>query len=135
MKVTKEMQKQEALERMKMLQLHKNAINEFRIQGVVNLSERFGVLYWLNEQQQQIVKDFEIRHHAVVYHAIHNFTEFGEMLALLFVSSYQEEWEEEQEELQRGMAIAYVKNLDDENCSEFGSIGIQPSFGGLRRTA
>jgi hypothetical protein len=37
--------------------------------------------------------------------------------------------------LKDGYACAYVMNLDDEWCSEFGSIGIKPQFGGVVRTA
>lgn len=81
------------------------------------------------------MKAFEEKHNAVVYHAIHNYTEFGELLAFLYVSSEQDEWAYDRDDLKAGYACAYVKNLDDDCCSEFGSIGIRPQFGGLVRTA
>lgn len=133
--MTRQEQKTEAIARMQMLKLHKNPIRKFIEEDVVNLSEGPGILYWLNEVQIEYVKAFEEKHQAVVYHAIHNYTEFGELLAFLYVSDSQEEWEYDREDLKSGYACAYVKNLDDDCCSEFGSIGIKPQFGGLVRTA
>jgi len=133
--MTKQEQKIEAIARMKMLKLHENPIREFVEEDTVNLSEGHGILYWLDDQKMEYVKAFEEKHHAVVYHAIHNYTEFGELLAFLYVSSEKDEWEYDRQDLKDGYACAYVKNLDDDCCSEFGSIGIRPSFGGLVRTA
>ena len=48
-------QKQEAIERMKLLNLHGNVIKAFEKEGIVNLSENGGLLYWLNSEQQAIV--------------------------------------------------------------------------------
>ena len=131
----KEKQKQEALERMKMLKLSPNIIKEFEKENKVNLSENGGILYWLDSEQQEIVDKFEAEHNALVYHVIHDFTMFGELYSFLFVSKYEEEWEYEKEDLKDGYALAYVQNVTDEICSEFGSIGIRPQFGGLVRTA
>ena len=127
-------QKQEALERMKLLNLSKNIIKEFDKEGIVNLSENGGILYWLDSDQQAIVDEFEKEHDALVYHVIHDFTEFGELYSLLYVSKHEEEWEDEKDEIKIGIALSYVKNMDDDFCSEFGSIGIRPQFGGLVRT-
>ena len=55
-------QKQEANARMKLLKLHENVIREFEKEGIVNLSENGGFLYWLNGDQQAIVDDFEAEH-------------------------------------------------------------------------
>ena len=126
-------QKQEALERMKMLKLHGNIIKEFDKEGIVNLSESGGFLYWLDSNQQAIVDEFETEHDALVYHVIHDCTEFGELYSLLYVSKYEEEWEDDRNDLKDGYALVYVKNMDDDFCSEFGSIGVKPQFGGLVR--
>ena len=128
-------QKQEAIERMKLLNLHGNVIKEFEKEGIVNLSENGGLLYWLNSEQQTIVNEFEQKHNALVYHVIHTLTEFGEMYALLYVSEYEDEWSYDKDDIQCGYPLAYVKNVDDDFCSEFGSIGIKPQYGGLVRTA
>ena len=99
-------QKLEALKRMKLLNLHPTVIDEFMQQDKLNLSEFGGFLYWLDESQQRVVEDFERKYNALVYHVIHSFTEFGELLTFLYVSDYP----------------------------EFGSVGIRPNIGGLIRT-
>ena len=135
MKITIEKKKEEALKRMKLLELYPNVIKEFEKDNVINLSENGGFLYWLNDEQKQIVTEFEEEHDALVYHVIHDFTEFGELLTFLYVSDYDEEWEYDLEDLKDGYACAYVKNLTDDMCSEFGSVCFRPQFGGLVRTA
>ena len=135
MNITKEQKKQEALERMKMLMLSPNIIKEFAKDGIVNMSETRGFLYWLDDEQKEYVSDFEEEHNALVYHVIHNYTEVGEMLTFLYVSDYVEEWGYDRDDLKAGYACAYVKNLDEDAFSEFGSVGIKPEFGGLVRTA
>lgn len=128
-------QRNEAIKRMKQLELHENAIREFEKENIVNLSEGYGALYWLDEKQQEYVTAFEKKYNAVVYHVIHNKTEFGELLAFLYVSDSIEEWGYDNDDLNEGYACAYVENLDEPAFSEFGSIGIKPQFGGVVRTA
>ena len=135
MKIIIEKKKQEAIERMKLLDLYPNVIKEFEKENVVNLSENGGFLYWLNDEQKEIVSDFEQEHDSLVYHVIHDYAAFGELLTLFYVSDYEEEWEDDVEDLKVGYALAYVKNLTDDYCSEFGSICFRKQFGGLVRTA
>ena len=131
--MTREEKKQEAIERMKLLRMHENVIREFREEDKLNLSENGGLLYWLDDNQREVVKDFEQRHNAVVYHVIHNFAEFGELLSLLYVSDAVDEWEMDRQDLKENTTLAYVRNLDDDMCSEFGYIGIKPKIGGIVR--
>ena len=134
--VNKEEMKQEAIERMKILRLHNNVIREFgRKDRQLNKSENGGILYWLDESEQQKVKEFEEEYGFVVYHVIHHFAEFGECYCYLYVNSDETLWEEDRQGLEDGYVFAYVYNKDDDFCSEFGSIGIRPQFGGLVRTA
>lgn len=135
MKITIEMKKQEAVARMKSLKLYPNIIREFEEKDVINLSENGGILYWLSDEQKQYVKEFEETYNTLVYHVIRSFTEFGELLTFLYVSDEQEEWEYDREDLKGGYTCAYVKNLDEDLFSEFGSVGIRMQFGGLVRTA
>ena len=127
------LQKEEAISRLKMLKVMPQIIKEFENENTVYSSES-GYLYFLSDEQEKIVKEFEEQHDAVVYHVIRSFTCFGELLALLYVSKHQDEWGYDREDLKEGEAIAYVKNLDDDICSEFGSIGVEERFGGLVRT-
>lgn len=134
MKATVQEQKNEAIRRMKLLKLHENPIREFEEKGRLNLSENGGILYWLDEKQQEYVKEFERKYNGLVYHVIRDFRECGETLSFLYVTDSAREWEYDRDDLKQGYAFAYVKNLDDDLCSEFGSIGIKPQFGGLVRT-
>ena len=124
----------ECLRRMKALKLSNNCINAFK-SGNLWESEGIGALYELNEEEKNIVKEFESNNKGYkVYHLIHNFSEFGELYSLLYVDTYTEEWEYFDKELEDGITFAYVYNKTDEFCSEFGSIGIKSQIGGLIRT-
>lgn len=127
-------QVKEALVRMNKLNLYENVIREFEEEGVINLSENGGILFWLDEEEEKIVRDFEEQYESIVYHVIKNNTEFGMLLSLLYVSKYKEEWEDDNTMLDEGMSMVYVKNLDFEDFSEFGTIGIKQRIGGLVRT-
>ncbi len=127
-------QKQEAIERMKMLKIYSQAIKEFEKENVINVSEHGGILFWLDNEQQEMVKRFEEKYNAVVYHVIHNYTEFGELYSLLYVSQHEQEWDYDKDDIKHDIALCYVVNKDEENFSEFGSIGIKPQYGGVIRT-
>lgn len=51
-------QVEEAVARMKLLGILKNPIKEFKNDGVINRSENV-VLYWLDDEEKQMVADFE----------------------------------------------------------------------------
>lgn len=129
----KEKMKQEAIGRMVSLNLHPKAINEFKDEGKLNMSLE-GFLYWLNEEQTQRVKKFEEETKCLVYHVIQNHMTIGQMLTFLYVSNVEEEWEMERNDLEVGLPIAYVVNVDHDICSEFGTVRIQKHLGGLLRT-
>lgn len=124
----------EAIARMKKLDLHPNTIKDLK-NGTVNVSRQHGALFWADENEQKIIAKFENEHNALVYHVIYTPTEFGELFSMLFVSQYDEEWELDNEDIDSGYPIAMVVNLTDEWCSDMGSIGVRKSFGGLVRTA
>jgi len=130
--VSREEQKREAIERMKSLRLHENVLREFENENKLNLSENGGILFWLDEKQEAEVRAFEAKREAVVYHVIHSYTEFGELLAMLYVSKSSHEWEYDREDLKQGYPYAYVKNFS--GGSEIGVIGIKSQNGGLVRT-
>lgn len=108
-------------------------INEFKDEEKLNLSLE-GFLYWLDEEQTQRVKKFEEETKCMVYHVIQNHMTIGQMLTFLYVSNVEEEWEMERNDLEVGLPIAYVVNVDHDICSEFGTVRIQKHLGGLLRT-
>lgn len=128
-------QEAEAIERMKLLELHPQVIRDFVNESVLHKSEGIGYLYCLNEDEMKMVKDFEDKYHALVYHAIKSFSPYGTMFAMLYVSDREFLWPIAKEEMKNGIQMCYVKNLDFGLFSECGYIGFKKSFGGLMRTA
>ena len=131
----RERQVKEAVERMKLLELYPTVISEFINEKVINKSEHIGILYWLDEDEKKFVKDFEDEHNAVVYHIIKTYTTIGCMLSVFYVSDDEAEWESDREDIKIGEQLCYVKNIDNDDCSEFGYICFQKNCGGLMRTA
>lgn len=129
-------QKEEAIKRMNLLLLNENIIKEFEEEKKLNLSvSNLGSLYWLNEEQKEMVKEFEEESGGLAYHLIHNLTTFGELYSIFYVSKHEEEWQYDYEDLQENIAFVYVKNVDDELSSEYGSIGFKNMNSGLVRTS
>ena len=123
----------EAIKRMKLLKLDTSCIEAF-CAGNVWESEGYGALYEVNQEEQEIIDNFEKNHpNCLVYHMIHNVYEFGECYSMLYVSPDKDEWQQDKEDIKDGYVFAYVENIDDDWCSEFGSIAIKPQFGGLMR--
>lgn len=124
----------EAIERMKMIGLNKDAIKDFKENGKAWKSETpMGILYWLDEKEEEMVKAFEERTGAIAYHLIKNNLEFGTCYSILYVSKNKEEWKLDRQDLVNYCPLVYVENIDDEYCSEYGYIGIRPIHSGLVR--
>ncbi len=141
---TKQLQKQEAIKRLKILQdkfgLMETVTKEFEKKDTLYYSEYFnrnmqGILYWVSNKKSlsKIVKEFEEKHKALVYHAILVPTVFGNTFNLLYVTEEKKEWQEDKEQLKEGLPLVYVVNLDDPVCSEFGGIQIGSANGGITR--
>lgn len=141
----KQKQKIECIERLKILKekgLLNEVVKDFEKNNLIYYSEQTklgGVLYWCTQSNGadnfvKLIEEFEQEHNAIVYHAIHCYTEYGELLNLMYVSSYEEEWEQDKQDLKENYVFSYVINLDDEMFSEFGSIGYDIKNGGLIRT-
>ena len=101
------LQKEEAISRLKALKVMPQIIKEFENENTVYSSES-GYLYFLSDEQEKIVKEFEEHHDAVVYHVIRSFTCFGELLALLYVSKHQDEWGYDREDQQELLCVLYL---------------------------
>lgn len=138
----KQKQKEEALKRMKLLQIMPQVIKDFKNNNKVYYSERqnsffLATLYWVDNHEEyvQLIKEFEKKHKALVYHAQLTHLTYGDNLALFYVSSEEEEWEQDKNDILNGQLFSRVLNLDDEMCSDFGYIGVKPCMGGVIRTA
>ena len=142
----KELQKNEALNRLRILQMNfellENVVTEFEQDDTLYYSEYInqntqGILYYISNSEEltNVIKQFEEKHQAKVYHAILTPLTYGRMFSLLYVSPYTEEWKRDRNELTEGLPLAYCMNLDDETTSEFGGIQIEKANGGITRTA
>ena len=140
-KVSKEIQKQEAIKRMKALGMFKPCIKAFDKYDEVQLSEPNGGLYEFSDDAElnAKVREFEEEYHALVYHVIHTPVRIDgipmDMYNFLYVSAHEEEWEMDMAYIQDSYAMAYVWNKTDDWLSEIGSIAVQERFGGLVRVA
>lgn len=119
---------------MKLLKLHRNPINEFKRENKINYSER-GILYWVEDELKEYIEKWEEETGYLVYHVIKNYTEFGTLYSLLYVSTDTEEWIRDIQDMQQGTCFVYVYNVGNDFYSEFGYINIKPCFGGVIRTA
>lgn len=140
----KEKQKQEAIKRMKHLQIMDNVIKDFKNKGIIYYSERINsmfpaTLYWLtnNPEWVKMVKEFEEINGALVYHAQLTHTKMGDLLSLMYVSKNEEDWKEDHELLinEDGMMYSMVYNLDDDMLSDMGIVQMKPAMGGVVRIA
>lgn len=141
---TREEMIEEACRRLQMLDLHSDVLRSFKKDNTLYYSERryvfgalCGVLFWVStiEKYVKIIKDFEEKHNAVVYHATLENMIFGKCLDLFYVNKNKEEWIGDHKNLRNGRSFVYVVNLDDDACSEFGTICFKECAGGLVRTA
>ena len=136
MKVNREKKKIEAVARMKKWGIFGETIKQFEKDDLVSESRPpVGACFWLDAEQKKRVEQFEREHDALVYHVIHSFTNIGELENYLYVGDYEEEWEMDREAIEDKQQLVYVLNHSMPDCSEFGSIGIEPTpAAGLRRT-
>lgn len=127
----REKMRQESIARLKMLKLHQNVIYDFETEDKLNKSEgSMAGLYWLDEEEQEIVEKFENNYNVLVYHVIKTYTiELGEIYDLLYVDEYEEYWDEEKEEIKEG----YVRSYTVSPFSESGRICVELKNGGLIR--
>lgn len=127
-----ELQRQQAIEYMKRLNMDPKYINEFAEEGKVYVFggialEATGVfLEW--------IKEIERDRDCLVYAVTHENFIFGECFSFLIVSKYEEDWRlSVYGEGDKHAALAYVKNITDEWKSESGCVVIQSREGKIRR--
>lgn len=140
MKVSMEDKKEEAIKRMKKMGVFNETIEQFKNDNLVSISEptpmfgiTIGALYWLNDDQKRVVKNFEEEYNALVYLVVRSYTNIGIMDNLFYVSDYQKEWFMDNADLDEKYACVYVINYDMPDCSEFGAIAWKEASGGILR--
>ena len=137
MNITTENKKQKAIELMSKLDIYKPYIKGFRENNKVCFFENFGG-FWTEQEPELMAKiqEFEKEHNCLVYAVTHEYLEFGECYDFLYISDYEEDWEEMlYPQGNTYFVLAYVWNKTDDWCSEFGTIGIRSFGGGIKRVA
>lgn len=131
-------QKSKALEIMRRLDIYKPYINGFKNSGRVCFFENYGG-FWVDQEPLIFnkIKELEEKYKCLVYAVTHEKTSIGEMYDFLIVSAHPEEWDDTIFQTATGTfyAYAYVWNVDDDYCSEFGDIAISCFGGGIKRIA
>lgn len=135
MNISNKIKKAKAVEMLKELDIYKPYIDGFKEENNVCYFERYAG-YWAyqNEELMKKIKQIEQRYNCLVYAVTHEYLEFGECYSLLVIPDYKEDWDYILEKAQNGYyAYAYVWNKTDNDCSEFGTIGVESFGGGLKR--
>ena len=135
MKITNEIKKQKAIELMNKLNIYKPYIRGFENDNMVCFFENFGG-FWAYQEPELMakIKEIEKTYNVLVFAVTHEYLEFGECYDFLYVPDYKSEWKYtliSQKDI--FYSYAYVWNKTDDNCSEFGTIGIRSFGGGIKR--
>lgn len=135
MKKTKKEMKTEAIRRLKMFKYYPPSINDFKYRDIIMVnSPPLGGHFWLSDDEQKIIDEFQEKNDGLPYAVIESFTDFGHLYNILYVESDDEDWNYFNEDLKNGMTFAYVHNCDMPDCSEFGSISVAPTpAAGIKR--
>ena len=90
-----------------------------------------GILYWLDEEEQKLVDEFQNQNEGtLVYHVIKTHTlDFGVVYDLLFITENENEWESQREELKDDLVLSHTITCFPES----GLIQIKRINGGLVR--
>lgn len=130
--------KDKAIELMKELDIYKPYIDGFEQEDKVCFFEMYAGFWVFQEPEiEKKMREIEREYKCLVYAITHEFTEFGELYSFLIVPNYKEDWENIlfRQRDNNFIAYAYVWNKSDDDCSEFGSVGIKSFGGGIRRVA
>ena len=131
--ITREEMIQEAVYRMKLINIIPEVIRQFTESTRINMSEPpMAALYWANREDRKRIKDLEEENDILIYMGIRSHTP-GKMDSFLYVSQFKEDWKTQKSLLKKGIVGAYVYNHSDPICSEFGDIGIKTVNGSLLR--
>jgi len=116
---------------MKLLKLHQQVINEFNRKNILNKSEtKLGLLYWLTDDEKEMVKSFEREHDVLVYHIIKTKTvDFDYIYDLLYVTDDAEYMQNAIEALKSNYVLSYSITPFPEN----GIISVEKMNDGLIR--
>ena len=109
--------KNEAIKRMKILQLKDEIIKEFKDTDTLYISNLGGTLEIADDEQMKFVKEIEQTKNLLVYHLIHRTTQYQDTTYYLFVDNNKKEWKAEKKDLENQFTLALcytkVKNFNE----------------------
>lgn len=130
--------KEKAQELLKKLDIYSPYIEDFMEKDWVCLFEGFGG-FWAFQypELQSKLEEIEKTSKGTVYAITHERYTFGECYSFLLVTDYEDEWDTLVETEADGThyAFAYVWNKTDDECSEYGTVGVRSFGGGIKRVA
>lgn len=117
--------KNEAIERMKILQLKDEIIKEFKDTDTLYVSNLGGTLEVADYEQMKFVKEIEQTKNLIVYHLIHRITRHQDTTYCLFVDINKKGWKAEKKDLENQFALVlcYTK------VKSFNEIGVWHNAG------
>lgn len=131
--VSDEQMHAEAARRLKMIPgLHPNIYREFLEDGTLYMSERQGILYYLEDNEKEYVAQAESKYGFVVFHVLHTVSDYGDIYTMLYVQNDRSTWREERRDwLERGKTWCYGYNATYPHCSDNGAVCVKQVNGGL----
>ncbi len=127
----KEMKKQ-ALYMLKTLGANNSCIKDLK-NNILNKSKN-NSLVSITDEEKSFIKELEKEYGIYIYHIIETKIYNFQMKNYLYVSRYKEEWERNIQLINNNCTCAYAQNLNDDDLSEFGVIGIKNNNGSFERT-
>lgn len=124
--------KKEAVLRMNRLGLSKAVIDDFATNGTVYVSTE-EECQPADENIADIIREFERKTGYTAYHGILSDIDWLDMVAILYVTKYTEDYDISRNDIEHQYVCAWVYNFI-EDFAEMGYIGIEPKDGHVIRT-
>lgn len=94
--------KQECMERMRLLELNKQVVEDFKNNDIIYVSQIQGKLLKANDEQIKLIKELEQERNIKIYHIIYKKEESTEILCFQYVGNNKHEWVAEKSDIMLG---------------------------------
>ena len=123
--------KEYGLNMLKLLKIHSNAIYDYEIQNRLNRSESKGILFWISDEEKDMISNFEKEHsNCKVYHIIESQTfDYGKIYDLLYVVDDENFMQQAKEDFKDNLVLSHTISPFEES----GLISVKSVNGGLIR--
>ena len=111
--------KQESIRRMKILKLDEKIINDFIKEDILYVSKIQGEIEVANQNQINLVKEFEKEHKVKIYHIIQLVSKNKSILYFLYVNQKRKYWVQDRKDISSG----YIETITVKNLRELRVIG------------